>query len=71
MCNIGVLVLAVYYLGQMSVTFLVVLYLLFCFHQYTPLDGAAARGCEAVVAYLKRAADANMLEVSIYVRLYH
>ena len=72
MCNVGMLVLAVYHLAQLSVTFLVALYLLFCFHQETPLDWATGRGRitpgrghEAVVAYLKRAADPNMLEVSM------
>ena len=37
---------------------------MFVFRQRTPLDWAAAFGREAVVAYLKRAADPNMLEVS-------
>ena len=43
--------------------FLVVLYLLFCFHQYTPLDRATQQGHEGVVAHLKTAADPNMLGV--------
>ena len=41
------------------------LYLLFCFHQWTPLDWATQLRYEAVVALLKRAADPNMLEVSM------
>ena len=62
--------LAVYHLAQMSVTlssscYFVVEYLLFVFRQYTPLDRAAQMGHEAVVAYLKRVADPNMLEVSM------
>ena len=61
--------LAVYHLAQMSVTlssscYFVVEYLLFVFHQRTPLDVAAQWGHEAVVSYLKRATDPNMLEVS-------
>ena len=36
---------------------------LVCFHQRTPLDWAASHGHDVVVAYLKRAADPNMLEV--------
>ena len=64
--------LAVYHLAKMSVTLsyllclccFVIEYLLFVFHQRTPLDLAADRGHEEVVAYLKRAADPNMLEVS-------
>ena len=40
-------------------------YLLYIFHQRTPLDWATRTGHEAVVAYLKRAADPNMLEVSM------
>ena len=61
--------LAVYHLAQMSVTlssscYFVVEYLLFVFHQKTPQDLAARWGHEAVVSYLKRAADPNMLEVS-------
>ena len=60
--------LTVYHLAQMSVTLLylccfVVEYLLFVFHQEIPLDYAARRGHKEVVAYLKRAADPNMLEV--------
>ena len=63
-------VLAVYHLAQMSVTlssscYFVVEYFLFVFRQMTPLDRAAYEGREAVVAYLKRAADPNMLEVSM------
>ena len=62
--------LAVYHLAQMSVTlsslcYFVVEYLLFVLHQRTPLDLAARWGREAVVSYLKRAADPNMLEVSM------
>ena len=62
--------LAVYHLAQMSVTlssscYFVVEYLLFVFRQDTPLDLAAMYGHEAVVSYLKRAADPNMLEVSM------
>ena len=37
--------------------------MLFHFHQRTPLDLATQYRREAVVAYLKRAADPNMLEV--------
>ena len=60
--------LAVYHLAHMSVTlssscYFVVEYLLFVFRQRTPLDWAAQRDHEEVVAYLKRAADPNMLEV--------
>ena len=62
--------LAVYHLAQMSVSLsyllccFVIEYLLFVFHQETPLDLAARWRHEEVVAYLKRAADPNMLEVS-------
>ena len=60
--------LAVYNLAQMSVTlsslcYFVVEYLLFVFCQNTPQDLAAQWDHEAVVAYLKRAADPNVLEV--------
>ena len=48
-----------------SSCYFVVEYLLFIFHQRTPLDLAAAGGHEEVVSYLKRAADPNMLEVSM------
>ena len=41
----------------------VIEYLLFVFHQRTPLDWAAQAGRETVMAYLKGAADPNMLEV--------
>ena len=41
----------------------VIEYVLFVFHQRTPQDLAAVYGHEAVVSYLKRAADPNMLEV--------
>ena len=44
---------------------LVVEYLLFVFCQESPLYKAAMYGHEAVVSYLKRAADPNMLEVSM------
>ena len=44
----------------------VVEYLLFVFHQRTPLDFAAASRHKAVVSYLKRAADPNVLEVSMW-----
>ena len=62
-----VLELAVYHLAQMTVTLLysccfVIEYLLFVFHQNTPLDLAD----EEVMAYLKRAADPNMLEVNMW-----
>ena len=62
--------LAVYHLAQMSVTlssscYFVVEYLLFVLRQNTPQDWAAQWGREAVVSYLKRAADPNMLEVSM------
>ena len=61
--------LAVYHLAQMSVTlssscYFIVEYLSFVFCQWTPLDWAAEGGHEAVVSYLERAADPNMLEVS-------
>ena len=35
----------------------------FVFHQNTPLNWATMYGREAVVSYLKRGADPNMLEV--------
>ena len=38
---------------------------MFVFHQFTPLEWATQGGHEAVVPYLKRAADPNMLEVSM------
>ena len=63
MYNAGVLVLAVYHLAQMSVTFLLVFVVLL--PQYTPLDLATQWGRDAVVAYLKTAADPNMLGVSM------
>ena len=64
--------LAVHHLAQVSVTlsslssscYFVVEYLLFVFHQRTPLDLAGIGGHEAIVSYLKRVADPNMLEVS-------
>ena len=69
--------LVVYHLAQMSsLCRSYVALSLFYFHQETPLDWAVkwglitpGRGHEAVVAYLKRAADPNMLEVSV--RRYH
>ena len=66
MCNVGVSVLAVNHLAQMSSlcrSSVALLSLLFHFHQETPLDWATRRGREAVVAYLKRAADPKMLKV--------
>ena len=68
-CIYRMCILAVYHLAQMTVTLsylccFVVEYLLFVFRQNTPQDMAAQWGREAVVAYLKRAADPNMLEVS-------
>ena len=62
--------LAVYHLAKMSVAlssscYFVVEYLLYVFCQNTPLGLAALRGREAVVSYLKRATDPNMLEVSM------
>ena len=65
--------LAVYHLAQMTVTLsylccFVLEYLLFVVHQRTPLDVPADRGHEAVVSYLKRAADPNVLEVSMWDR---
>ena len=61
--------LAIYHLAQMSVTlsylyWYVVEYLLFVFHQLTPLDLAARWQHEAVMSDLKRALNPNMLEVS-------
>ena len=72
MCNLQsrliLLELAVYHLTQMSVNSsdlccFVIEYLLSCFHQKTPLDLAAELRHEKVVAYLKSAADPNMLGV--------
>ena len=48
-----------------DITNVVSKYLFLCFHQRTPLDMATAYSNEAVVAYLKRVADLNMLEVGM------